>query len=309
MPDIRRVVVVGATGEIGRPLVARLLSDGAYTMTILSRNPAAARQRVPGAAEYVAWQPELTGSWAAALDGAYAVVNLAGAPAFTRWTPEYRRFLRENRLTIIRGLVNAMDAASVRPQVFISASSVGAYGFTTQGNQEVDEDTPPDADDQATESQEYEREAMHAESLGVRTVVTRTGFVLDRDGGGLPGMAASTRRGWGGIILPGSQWLPWIHIADVVGIIVMALGDPRVRGAINTTAPDSVTNRTFARTLGQVVHRRVFMRVPGWLLRRFLGGAAIILTRGRRIVPKRAQALGYQFQYPTLDGALTDLVR
>lgn len=310
MQDVKRIVVVGATGEIGHALSQCILQQPDYELVVFSRDPDRAKQIVPGAFEYVAWQPEETGTWASAINGAYAVVNLAGAPAFgTKWTPEYRRQLRENRITIARGLVRAMEEASVRPRVYINGSSVGSYGFTTGGNQEVTEDTTPDTDSYARESLEVEQEALKAENIGVRTVLLRTSFVLESNGGGLPQMAQSMRRYMGGIILPGTQWLPWIHIDDEVGIIMKALNDERVRGPINATAPDVPTNRTFMKTMGKVLHRPVIMRLPGFMLRTFLGDGAAILIRGRRVVPGNITRLGYQFQYPTLEQALHNLLQ
>jgi uncharacterized protein len=142
----------------------------------------------------------------------------------------------------------------------------------------------------------------------VRTVLPRTGFILERAGGGLPGLARSMRRFTGGIILPGTQYLPWIPIADEASIIMRALDDPQLRGPVNATAPEVVTNREFMRTLARMLHRPVPMRVPGFVLRRFMGDAAAILTSGRRVVPRKLLDLGFQFQYPTLKQALADLL-
>lgn len=310
MQEIKRIVVVGATGEIGRALGKRLLHESGYALVIFSRDPDKAKKTVPGAVEYVAWQPEETGAWAGAIDGAYAVINLAGAPAFgTRWTPEYRRNLRENRLMIACGLVHAIEQAQVKPHVYINGSSVGTYGFTTVNDKEVNEDTPLDNDSYSQESLDIEQEAQKAEQMGVRTILLRTSFVLDKNGGGLPQMAQSMRRYMGGIILPGTQWLPWIHIDDEVGIILQAIEDEQVHGPINATAPDPLTNSNFMKTMGTILHRPVMMRVPTFMLRMFLGDGAAILTRGRRIVPTKMLQLGYQFHYPTLSQALTNLLQ
>lgn len=305
----RRVVVVGATGEIGRALSKRIPGEGSYELVVFSRDLEKAHKVVPGAAEYVAWQPEEDGAWATALDGAYGVINMAGAPIFgVRWTPEYRKEMQKNRMTIARGLVKGMTNARVRPQVFIQGSSVGSYGFTTMSNNVFDEDTPADDDLFSQESLEIEREAQKAEAVGVRTVLVRTGFVLDRNGGGLPAMAQSARRFTGGILLPGKQWLPWIHIEDEIGIILQALEDTRIRGAINAIAPEVLTNRDFMRTMGRILHRPILMRVPGFILQTFMGDSAAILTRGKRIRPKRIIDWGYQFHYATLEAALRDLL-
>jgi uncharacterized protein (TIGR01777 family) len=309
MPDKQKIIVVGATGQIGSALCERILRDSTYDLVIFSRTPEKARESIPGAADYVAWQPEETGAWAVKLDGAYGVVNLAGAPAFgVRWTKQYRQMLRENRITIARGLVRAMQSATVRPHVFIQASSVGAYGYTSMQNSDFNEETPPDADSYSEESLATEKEAMSAESLGVRTVVLRAGFVLSKKAGGFPSMSRSVSRGWGGILSPGTQWLPWIHIEDEVDIILSALTDERLRGPLNATAPQVPTQRQFMQTLGKAVGRRVWMVIPAALLRLFMGDAAAILTRGKRIVPARLLAESFQFHYPTLDRAFEDLL-
>lgn len=310
MQEEKRIVVVGATGEIGRALSQHILQMADYELVVFSRDPDRAKTLVPGAIEYVAWQPEEIGAWASAIDGAYAVVNLAGAPAFgTKWTSEYRKQLRENRIMIAQGLVRAMEQASVKPQVYINGSSVGSYGFTTSNDKEVNEETTPDNDSYAKESLEVEQEAKKAEHSGIRTVLLRTSFVIDRNGGGLPQMAQSMRRYMGGVILPGSQWMPWIHIDDEVHIILKAIADERVRGPINATAPDVPTNRTFMKTMGNILHRPIIMRLPVFMLRAFLGDGAAILTRGRRVVPGKMLQLGYQFQYPTLKQALLNLLQ
>ncbi len=305
----KKVIVVGATGEIGRALSRRLLQDQQYGLVVFSRTPKRAREIIPGAVEYVEWQPEENGTWVPAIDSAYAIVNLAGAPSFgVRWTAEYRRALQENRMTIARGLVNAIRLAKTKPQIFVQGSSVGTYGFTTVSNRIVDEDTPLDDDSFTQESLKIEQEAQKAEELDVRTVVLRTGFVLDKNDGGLPLMVQSIRRFTGGILLPGTQWLPWIHIDDEVGIILKALEDEQVRGPVNMTAPEVVTNRDCMKTIGGILHRPIPMRVPRFLLQMFMGDSAAILTRGKRIVPKRMLTWGYVFQYPSLKDALNNLL-
>jgi uncharacterized protein (TIGR01777 family) len=310
MVEKKKVIVVGATGEIGSALCKRLLEEPAYSLVVFSRDPQIARQKVAGAKEYIQWQPEFSIEWAAAVDGAFAVVNLAGARAFgTRWTKAYRQQLHENRMTIVRGLVQAIEQASSKPHVFINGSSVGTYGFTNRSTKEVDEETPLDNDSYTQESLDVEQEAAKAEAFGVRTVNLRTGFVLDKNGGGLTQMAGSMRRYMGGIILPGTQWLPWIHIDDEVGIILKALEDDRVRGPINATAPDVPTNRAFMQTMGRLLERPVIMRLPGFVLHLFLGDADAILTRGKRVIPSKIQNAGYHFQYPTLEQALMNLLR
>lgn len=307
----KRIVVVGATGLIGKAVCAKLAQKG-YSLTIFSRNPQAAQAAVPGAASYIVWQPEESGSWAGALDGAAGVINLAGAPLFVfgkRWTYEDVRQESDNRIQGIAGLVRAMREAATRPNVFVNASSVGYYGYSGYTDEEMEEDHPAGSDFWGQDSLRWEEAALQAETLGVRTVLIRTGYVLDPfPGGGLRQQAEQFRRGFGGWIRPGKQWLPWIHLEDEAGLIVMALEDDRIRGGLNGTAPEAPRSRDFARTLGRVVGKRAWLPIPQVGIRSQLGVVSAILTNGRRVVPNKAQQLGYQFQYPQLEQAMRHLL-
>lgn len=202
-----------------------------------------------------------------------------------------------------------MERASVRPSVFISASSVGAYGFRGYSDVEMTEDSPPGDDFWGQDSLAWERAALEAERLGVRVVTPRTGYVLSAQaGGGLAGQVAQFRRGYGGPVAPGKQWSPWVHIADVAGVLLLALDNPGVSGPLNVTSPGAVRNRVFAETLGSVVGKPARFPVPQIAIWFALGIAADTITHARHVVPAKALALGYQFQYPALEGALRDLV-
>ena len=172
----------------------------------------------------------------------------------------------------------------------------------------VTEDTPAGTDTRGGDNTAVENEAVQAEALGVRTVRLRTGVAFSRDGGMTGNMLPQYRRGWGGIILPGTQWVPWIHIADVVGLVVFALEDERVRGPLNLSAPEPVRFREFAQTFGRVLGRRVWLPIPGLFIQLGLGGeAAASMLHNRRMIPRKALDLGYPFQFPTLEPALRDL--
>jgi uncharacterized protein len=248
----KRVVVAGATGTIGKALCKRLIESG-YELVVFSRNPDSAREIVPGAAEYVAWKPQEQGPWEAVVDGAYGVVHLAGAPFFTRWKNEdYKREMNDSRLSGTLGLIHAMREARSKPEVFIYGSSVGYYGFeNTNRDMKMDENAPAGNDFWGQDSKKLEEEAAKAEALGIRTVMLRTGILLSEDSGPLPGQVPQYRWFMGGFVLPGTQWYPWIHIDDEVGIIMLALEDERVRGPINVTAPEPPTNREFYKALGK----------------------------------------------------------
>lgn len=292
---------------IGSAVSQRLLERG-YELIVFSRDSVAARETVPGAAEYVQWQPEETGAWAPNVDGAFAVINLAGAPFFTKWSGDYRRTVQESRLFGTRGLVNAMREAKVKPEVFISGSSVGTYGFAGPLDLTLDEDAPAGDDFWGQDSLVLEREAETAEELGIRVVAIRTGVPLARDAGLLAGQVAQFRNFFGSWVQPGTQWIPWIHLDDEVGLILFALEQEQVRGPLNGTAPEPQTNRDFYRTLGKVLHRPCWLGLPQHMIRQFLGEVSITVTRGRRIIPKKALSLGYQFHYSTSEQALRDLL-
>ncbi|MEN9935531.1 MAG: hypothetical protein RLZZ387_2110 [Chloroflexota bacterium] len=329
--DNKRVIVTGATGHIGRALCAQL-SERGYEVVAFSRNPESARRTLPGAAEYVAWRPEEHGPWAAALDGAYGVVHLAAASLFEkRWSPEYKREIAESRRLGTRGLVQAMRQAQVKPRVFACVSAVGFYG--PRGDEPLDETAPPGDDFLARVCREaWEREAAPAAELGVRTALVRSGVVIGGDrstglpidlrGASLerPGLVLKTSEGAlpllampfhffaGGPVLPGTQWISWIHIADIVGLLVKALEDERVSGPLNATAPEPSRNRDFVGAIGRVLGRPSWLPVPGAALRLMVGEMADMITTGQRVIPKKALELDYHFQFPTLEPALRDIL-
>ncbi|ABY35412.1 MAG TPA: TIGR01777 family protein [Chloroflexus aurantiacus] len=306
----KRIIITGATGLIGRRLVAELRND--YHLVIFSRDPARARSTLPGAADYVAWQPSEQGPWAAAVDGAWAVVHLAGAPISTgllgkRWTPEYKAEIRDSRVIGTRGIVNAIAAASQRPSVFVCASAVGYYG-PYRDNTPLTEDSPPGRDFLAQVCVAWEAEAVRAEEYGVRTVRLRTGLVLDPTSGALPQIMLPFKLMTGGPILPGTQVYPWIHPDDEVGLIRFALENDQVRGPLNAAAPGALSNRDFAAIVGKVLGSPSWLPVPEFSLRIALGEMADLVVYGQNAVPRKALDLGYQFRFPTLEPALRDLL-
>jgi uncharacterized protein len=308
----RRVIVTGATGLIGSAL-CRALQDRGYGVVVFSRHSDAARTKVPGALAYVAWQPEESGPWRAQIDGAYAVVHLAGESIYTfgkRQTKAGVRAETQARVRAIRGLAGAMAEAQEPPAAFICASSVGTYGFAGWTDAEYTEDSSVGDDFWGHDSQLWEQAALEAERQHARVVVLRTGYGLDAGpGGGLAQQVEQFRRGFGGPVLPGSQWTPWIHIADVAGLILLAIEDSRVRGPLNVVSPGVVRNREFATALGNAVGRSARLPIPGFMLRLGFGVTADTIIHGKRVVPQKALDLGYHFLFPTLDLALRDLVR
>ena len=306
MSEPRRVIVTGATGMIGRALCRALISRD-YAVVIFSRDPDAAQAQIPDGAAYVRWTPGAVGDWAGHLDGAYGVVHLAGAPiAGRRWSASYKREILESRVQGTRSIVDAIARADRRPQVLVSASGVDYYG--DQGERTVDEQIAPGAGFLSQVCIAWEREALRAEELGIRTVVFRIGIVLDKAEGALAKLLPPFHLGVGGPILPGTQWWSWIHRDDLIGLLLAALEDKRMRGPFNATAPEPVRNRDFAAILGRLIRRPSWAPVPGFALRILLGEmASPLLIEKQRALPKRALELGYQFRYPQLEPALRSI--
>ena len=294
-----RVTVTGATGRIGARLVGALRERG-DEVTVLSRNPDRARASL--GVEAHAWQPESEPAPAAALAGRDGIVHLAGEDVAQRWSDDAKRRLMSSRELGTRNLVAGLRAAEPRPGVLVSSSAVGYYG--ARGDEPVTEDAPPGEGFLARVCVVWEREAVAAEELGVRVVRVRTGIVLDRDGGALAKMLPFFRLGAGGPVAGGRQYMPWIHVDDLVGIYVAALDGDGWSGAVNAAAPAPATNKEFSHALGRALHRPTLAPVPGFAIRALYGEMAEIVITGQRAVPQRAQALGYRFAHSALDEAL-----
>jgi len=288
-----RITVTGASGLIGSKLVERLRWRG-DEVTTLSRNPSS-----PDA---VAWQPERERAPAAALSGRDAVVHLAGENVAQRWSDDAKRRIRSSRELGTRHLVAGIEAADPRPRALVSSSAVGYYG--PHGDEELDERTPPGGDFLAEVCVVWERESQRAADLGLRVVNVRTGVVLDQGGGALAKMLPFFKLGAGGPVAGGGQYLPWIHVDDVVGIYLAALDGDAWDGPVNASAPEPVTNKAFSKALGRALHRPAVAPVPGLAVRALYGEMAEIVTKGQRVVPRRARELGYAFAHPDLDEAL-----
>ena len=298
-----RIVLAGASGFLGGLLRQRLGTT--HEVVLLTRRP----RGTPGVTE-VAWHPDGTaGPWAHAIDGADAVVNLAGEPLVgRRWSQSRKTALVASRIEPTRSLVTAIDQASARPRVLISASAVGYYG--PHGDDVLTEETPAGHDFLASLCVEWENAALAAEALGTRVVTIRTGLVLSEKGGALKPMLLPFRLGLGGPIGSGAQYWPWIHADDWSAIVEFLLNQSTVSGAVNLTAPTPVTNAAFAKILGAVLRRPAILPAPRFALRALLGEVAdALLLSGQRAEPSRAIALGYRFAYEDLETALRQILR
>lgn len=291
-----KVTIVGATGLIGRRLTAALTARGDAVLA-LSRSG----DEVAGA-QAMTWDPARAPMPIAAVEGADALVNLAGAPiADGRWTDERRRRLRQSRVMTTARIVAALSADK-GPRTLVSASAVGYYGG--RGEERLEETAEPGDGFLPDLCREWEAAALAAEIHGVRTVLLRTGVVLAREGGALPRLVTPTKLLLGGPLGGGRQWVPWIHADDEVGLILHALDSEWVRGPLNGSAPEPVRQRDLARAVGRAVGRPAVTPTPGLALRLLFGDMAQVLLEGQRAVPAAALAQGYRFRHEDLDEAL-----
>jgi uncharacterized protein (TIGR01777 family) len=291
------IIIAGGRGLLGRALARRLREQG-HTVTVLTRSPRAADE--------IAWDPlRRTEPWSTAIGSAQVVVNLAGESiAGRRWTAARKAAILDSRVEATRALARAIRGAPRPPAVFLSSSAVGIYG--PRGDEPVTEDTPPGTDFLAQVCTAWEHEAMQAAGA-TRVVLERTGVVLAREGGALGQMALPFRFYAGGPLGSGRQYVSWIHIDDWVRMTMWAAATDEVAGAVNVTAPNPVTNRTLARTLGRVLGRPAVVPAPAFALRLVLGEMADAVLTGQRVLPAKAEALGFTFQYPELEAALRSL--
>ncbi len=296
-----RVTVTGATGLIGTRLVAALARRG-DEVTVLSREPARARERLGSGIQAERWDPLHEPAPASALAGRDGVIHLAGEPVAQRWSAAAKERIRTSRESGTANLVAGLRSAEPRPRVLASASAVGYYG--PRGEEEVPESTPPGEGFLADVCVAWERAAQAASELGVRVAVVRTGVVLDPAGGALAKMLPPFRAGAGGPVAGGKQWMPWIHADDLVSLYLAALDRAEWSGPLNGSAPQPVTNRDFSKALGRALHRPAVAPVPRLALKALYGEMEQIVTTGQRAVPIRPLALGFAFAHPELDEAL-----
>ena len=296
------IIVTGGTGFIGRALCTALSEEG-HRVTILTRTSGGAAPLFGNTMLSVEWNGRDTGPWEQALEGADAVINLAGAPiADARWTNARKQILTDSRVFTTRLLARALSRRSSKPATFISASGIGYYG--PSDDRLLDEGVARGTGFLADLCLAWEAEAMRAAEFGARVVILRTGMVLEADGGALAKMLIPFKLFAGGPIMPGTQWVSWIHRNDHIGLIQWALANNHVSGPLNAVAPEPVTMKTFCEVLGRVLHRPSWLPVPGFALNMLLGELGTLMTTGQRVIPKKAMAGGYTFRYPTLESAL-----
>ncbi len=297
-----KILVTGATGFVGRALVARLLQEG-RVVSAWVRSVDRARTLLGPGLELL---PAEGGQNAlrAAVRGADAVINLAGEPIFARrWSEERRTELVESRVFLTAGLVDAMEDEPRRPSVMVSASAVGYYG--DRGEERLGEKSGPGSDFLARLCADWENAALRAKKLGVRVVTPRFGLVLGPGGGILSRLVPLFRKGLGGRLGSGEQFASWIQLEDLLRLLCLATVDDRFEGAINAVAPGPVTNSELTRAVARAVDRPAFMPLPAMALRLALGEAAQALLASQRVMPDELERLGFEHRFGDLDAALS----
>src|SRR4051812_11387938 len=299
-----RIVITGGGGLIGRHLVRAPFTRGGE-VPVLSRTPAEGTGLSPNV-KVARYTPTEEGPWFDELRGASGCVSLAGEPLVgVRWSDAKKKEFESSRIRGNEMLLLALERApaSERPRVLIGASGVGYYG-PHPADEELDETSPAGRDYVALLAARWERAIARAGDLGVRVVHTRFGIALGKGGGALERMALPFRMHVGGPLGSGKQIFPWVHIDDVIGILLLALDREDATGAINVTSPHPVSMEEFAEGLANVLHRRSYMRVPEAAVRALFGEGAERMLKGKKVLPRVAQRLGYQFRYPELAPAL-----
>ncbi len=298
MVFVPRVVVAGASGLIGRALVAALQAQGVDVARLA---------RPPVDDDEIAWDPRTGYLDPDVFDGVHAVVNLAGRSlAKWPWTRRARADILASRVRSTRLLVDTMARGDARPAVLISASAIGYYG--DRGDEVLTESSAPGGGFLATVTRPWEAEARRASARGTRVVCPRFGMVLARRGGAMGSLLPPFRFGVGGSLGGGRQWWSWVHLDDVVDAIQAAITTPSLDGPVNVVAPGAVQNREFTRVLAAVLHRPAFLPVPAFALGLVLGAMAETVLSSQRVQPAKLQAAGFRFRWPELRPALENLL-
>ena len=299
-----RVIVTGGTGFIGSKLCENLVAKG-HEVILFTRDASRSRDQVHPKVRVVSWAPGA--AWESWVDGAGAIVNLAGENIAQRWTAAAKLRIVASRVDAAARLSAAIEKAAVKPSVLVNAAAVGYYG--PHGDETLDEDSPPGADFLATTCVAWEEAAKKIEAQGVRVVMIRAGVVLGGDGGALAKMLPPFKAFAGGPIGSGEQWMSWIHVGDLVALFVFAIENANARGPINGTAPNPVTMKEFAKALGRALHRPSLFHAPAAAVRLLLGEMATVVLEGQRVVPRRAVALGFKFRFTEVGAALQDVTK
>ncbi|MFO0585898.1 MAG: TIGR01777 family oxidoreductase [Polyangiaceae bacterium] len=304
---MKTILITGGSGFLGRRISEELIGRG-DRVTVLSRDAAKTRGKVPPGVRTAGWTPTREGPWYDEVENVDAVVHLAGEVVAQRWTEQKRKEIVESRVGSTDRLVEAIGRAKHRPKVLVSASAIGFYGAHDPG-ETLDENSPRGSGFLAELVEKWEASAKKAEEHGVRVVNLRIGVVFGKGGGALEKMLPAFRFFVGGPIGSGDQFYSWVHIDDIAGLAIEAIDDERYAGPINATSPYPATAGEVAKTIGATLNRPSFFKVPKAIVSVLMGEAAEVVTESQRVLPKRAIELGYEFRYARLQPALEQILR
>ena len=299
-----RILITGGTGFVGAQLTSRFIQNG-DEVTILTRSKKGP-EKGPAGISYLQGDPTQKGSWQEAIKNHDAIINLAGASIFSRWTEEHKKAIRESRVSTTQNIVEGIPSRPERLFTLFSTSAVGYYGFC--GDEELVEDSPPGNDFLARIAKEWEGEALKAKNKGARVVITRFGIVMGEKGGALGQMIPLFKKYIGGPIGSGKQWFSWVHIKDLAEAFAFLLKHPEISGPVNVCSPNPVRNKDLAKALGKALHRPSFFPAPGFMVKWVLGEFGSVILEGQRVIPRRLLNSGFVFQYPDIENALQGIV-
>ncbi len=297
-----KILITGGTGFVGTQLIPRLVKDG-HEAIILTRSLKGAKVFSPEIS-YLEGDPTKKGPWQQAIKNHDAVINLAGASIFSKWTGEHKKAIRESRISTTRNLVEGIDPK--KKMVLFSTSAVGYYGF--HGDEELNEDSAPGTDFLARLAVEWEGEALKAGDKGARVVITRFGIVMGEKGGALSQMIPLFKKFIGGSIGTGKQWFSWVHIKDLAEAFTFLLKHPEISGPVNMCSPNPVRNKDVAKALGKALHRPSFIPAPAFMVKLVLGEFGSVILEGQRVIPRKLLESGFIFQYPDIEKALKSIL-
>ena len=299
-----KILITGGTGFVGTQLTSRLIQDR-HEVTILTRSLKEAKGSSPGIS-YLEGDPTKKGPWQEAIKNHDAIINLAGASIFSKWTDEHKKAIRESRVSTTQNIVEGIPSHPEKRITLFSTSAVGYYGFCR--DEELVEDSPPGNDFLARIAMEWEGEALKAREKGARVVMTRFGIVMGEKGGALSQMIPLFKKYIGGPIGSGKQWFPWVHIKDLAEAFAFLLKHPEISGPVNVCSPNPVRNRDLAKALGKALHRPSIIPAPGFMVKFVLGEFGSVILEGQRVIPRRLLENGFNFQYPNIEKALESIV-
>ncbi len=304
---MKRVIITGATGLIGKNLCLELLKSN-YNVIALTRNPSTKVKFFSKEIEVVEWDYKSKEHIIKHLENAFSIIHLAGAGIFNhRWNNKFKNEIYNSRVISTKILVDAISSLNKKPESFISSSAVGYYG--NRGDEFLSENSIPGKDFLSKVCIDWESEASKSQNFGVRWVSIRTGIVLSTQGGALKKMLPIFKYFLGGALGSGKQWFSWIHIDDIIGIYKFTLENPNCQGALNASSPHLVTMKEFVSKLGKVLNRPSIFSVPEFILKIVLGESAKDITSSQRVLSEKILNYGYKFKYENLDIALEDLVK